>query len=58
MTPTGDVGSTVSVLLQGVALSAATAMGANAVFTQLVTHTPHCTVVEIFGVITDKAEDE
>lgn len=49
MTLTRDVGPAVPVLLQGVALSTAAAVGARAILTQLVTHAPHRTVVKVFG---------
>ena len=48
MTLTWDVCPAVSVLLQDVALSTAAAMGAYPVLTQLVTHSPHRTVVKAF----------
>lgn len=47
ITRTGDVSSTVSVLFLDVALSAAAVMGAHPVLTQLVTDSPHRTVIKV-----------
>ena len=49
ITLTRDISSTVSVLLQDVALSTAAAMGANPVLTKLVTHAPHWAVIKVFN---------
>lgn len=56
VTLTGGVSSTVSVLLQNVALQTAAAMRAYAVLTQLVTHTPHGAVIKIFNMMESESK--
>lgn len=55
---TCEVSSAVSVLLQDVTLPTATAMGANTVLAQLVTHTPHGAVVKVFSIKQKKGQQK